>query len=248
VTTVIGDGDLYYFKQGAWRSLKPFNPLSLSPALWFDAADSRTIIASSGDVSQWNDKSGFGRNVTQGTGASQPKTGTTTLNGLNVIAFDGSNDTLRSAAGAASFGIVECYIVARTQSTGRVIIGVPHAATHTSPFFRWVLFHNVTDILQTRIDGVAANSAANAINTSVAQLYRIETGEGDAYVNLTRVINSAGATVTYPNSTPLSIGSHATGGEVLNGFVAEILIFDRALTANEKAGINNYLSEKWGVF
>lgn len=48
-----------------------WSPIQLSPALWLDAADSSTITIATG-VSQWNDKSGNGRNVSQSTPAAQP--------------------------------------------------------------------------------------------------------------------------------------------------------------------------------
>ncbi len=76
---------------------QPFSPLDLSPALWLDASDATTITASSGAVSEWRDKSGNARHATQATAAAQPTTGTATLNGLNVIDFDGSGDVLASA-------------------------------------------------------------------------------------------------------------------------------------------------------
>lgn len=68
-----------------------FNPLSLSPQAWYDASDTSTITSSGGAVSQWNDKSGNGRNVTQASSASQPGTGAVTKNGLNVLTFDGGD-------------------------------------------------------------------------------------------------------------------------------------------------------------
>jgi hypothetical protein len=68
----------------------PFSPLDLSPALWLDAADTSTITESSGSVSQWTNKGSLG-NVTQGTGANQPTTGSATQNGLNVLTFDGGD-------------------------------------------------------------------------------------------------------------------------------------------------------------
>ena len=53
--------------------------------MWYDASDTSTITESSGNVSQWDDKSGNGFHLTQGTGSYQPQTGTHTVNGLNVI-------------------------------------------------------------------------------------------------------------------------------------------------------------------
>ena len=48
-------------------------PVRTGLALWLDAADSATVITSGGsNVTQWNDKSGNGRNATQNTVSNQP--------------------------------------------------------------------------------------------------------------------------------------------------------------------------------
>ena len=68
-----------------------FSPLDLSPALWLDASDETTLSGPGGGaVSTWSDKSGNGYDLTQNTSANQPTSGTRTINGLNVIDFDGS--------------------------------------------------------------------------------------------------------------------------------------------------------------
>lgn len=70
-------------------------PESMNTVLWLDAADTSTITASSGAVSQWDDKSSGARHFTQSTAGSRPTTGVTTLNGRNVIDFD--NDWMGAA-------------------------------------------------------------------------------------------------------------------------------------------------------
>lgn len=79
----------------------PFTPLSLSPLAWYDASDTSTLTVSSNLVSQWNDKSGNGYNLSQGTSVERPDSGLTTRNGLNVVDFDGSASM--SAATAANW-------------------------------------------------------------------------------------------------------------------------------------------------
>ena len=70
------------------------NPLSFNKLGWFiDGGDLSSITdAGSGAVSQWNDLSRNANHMVQGIGASRPTTGTNTLNGRNVVDFDGSND------------------------------------------------------------------------------------------------------------------------------------------------------------
>lgn len=80
--------------------LQAWTPATLTGLkAWYDAADTATISVTGNAVTQWNDKSANAYNVTQGTGAKQPQSGTTTLNGKNVIAFDGG-DRLAAATAA----------------------------------------------------------------------------------------------------------------------------------------------------
>lgn len=91
----------------AWNSVvsteTPFSPTDIAALkTWWDASDTATITdAGSGAVSQWNDKTGNARNLTQPTSARRPVTGVTTLNGLNVLNFAG--DDVIGDLGATSF-------------------------------------------------------------------------------------------------------------------------------------------------
>ena len=74
-----------------------WTPDLLLPALWLDGADQSTITIATG-VSQWRDKSGNNRHVTQSATASQPAYQAATFNGRNCLRFDGSNDILTRTA------------------------------------------------------------------------------------------------------------------------------------------------------
>lgn len=81
------------------RGPVPFTPLDI-PDLkaWYDAADTGSISISGSAVTQWNDKSGNNYHLSQATGTKQPQSGTTTLNGKNVITFDGGDRLVASTA------------------------------------------------------------------------------------------------------------------------------------------------------
>ncbi len=49
-----------------------WTPAQIATALWLDAADTSTITLNGSTVSQWNDKSGNGRNAVQNTAINQP--------------------------------------------------------------------------------------------------------------------------------------------------------------------------------
>lgn len=54
------------------RGRPAWTPALITTALWLDAADASTVTLNNLAVSQWNDKSGNGRNVLQATSANQP--------------------------------------------------------------------------------------------------------------------------------------------------------------------------------
>ena len=70
-------------------------------ALWLDADDDSTITESSGAVSAWGNK-GSGPDVAQSTAAYKPATGAASINSLNAITFDGTDDYLSAASSFTS--------------------------------------------------------------------------------------------------------------------------------------------------
>jgi hypothetical protein len=73
----------------------------ITTALWLDAADASTVTTVSGAVSQWNDKSGNGRNAVQATSTDRPAYTANALNGKSVLTLDGTNDFMTVAHAAA---------------------------------------------------------------------------------------------------------------------------------------------------
>ena len=44
----------------------------------------------------------------------------------------------------------------------------------------------------------------------------------------------------------LNIGYH-NNADYLEGYISEIIIFDRALKKEERISVQNYLAKKWGI-
>lgn len=72
-------------------------------SVWYDAADTSSISVSGTAVTQWNDKGSLGLNLTQGTAGNRPTSGVTTLNGKNVITFDGGDVLLNATVASWKF-------------------------------------------------------------------------------------------------------------------------------------------------
>lgn len=90
---------------------KLFTPNSLRgygySGAWYDTTDPRVVLASAGDVYQFNDKLGSDIHIAQGTGSKQPETGTRSINSVNVLDYVSANaqalfDTTNAVATALS--------------------------------------------------------------------------------------------------------------------------------------------------
>ena len=92
-----------------------FSPLDLNPGLWVDASDVTTITGSTSTISQWNDKSGNNRHLTQTTAASRPTYKWNALNGLSVVQFDGSDDYF-DGTGLGTPGSISAFAVINRHS------------------------------------------------------------------------------------------------------------------------------------
>lgn len=249
-----------------------FNPLDLSPTVWLDAADATTITESSGSVSQWNDKSGNGYNVTQGTGANQPTTGTRTQNGLNVIDFDGTTDGMSSAASIAQFrtsqavtimSVIKCD---RTNAASEGIVGARSGnfdfntgfvQERRTTFLAWTVGRGVTtsanaDYNARRFSNSSTSTLIYTTNISAAA------NSVAAYVNDTvQSLSTFDGTMVSSNFLSAGSGNHRIDigarflpglGQPLDGFIAEVVVFDKLLSSDYFTKMLTYLNTKWSVY
>jgi hypothetical protein len=242
-----------------------WTPLELSPDLWLDAADTTTITASSGSVSQWNDKSGNGRNFTQGTGGNQPTTGTRTLNGLNVLDFDGTDDFLSGgnilnlgSGGVTMFLVTQLDVAPTTGFRG--IAGKGFFGSLAGRYFiTWDLpLGGHCSFFQDTTSRVVASDpgSANRTNTFLLGQRIIRTSALELWRNGSIVATIAGNNTTSYNPTNFwligaytnSAGTGAQAGTFMDGFFAEVIVFLRDLSAAEMGQVNEYLRSKWAVY
>lgn len=220
---------------------RPFLPIDIDGlALWLDAADSSTITTSGSSVTQWNDKSGNGRNVTQTT-TSPTDRRPTYSNG--VLNFNGSN----FLSGTNTFSVLNSgtlFAVARHSSTrGRAIdirnntmsLGIEFGTTpdlffHNS-FGQWIQsFTNGTNNLQIMV---------NTRNGSSAPQYA---RNGGSLISFT-----TSQTAAANSGSQYVVGYDPTGTSFMNGIVCEIIYYDSYLTTAQRQQIEGYLAAKWGL-
>jgi hypothetical protein len=229
----------------------PFDPLSLSPALWLDASDASTLydaatggslVAADGAVARWEDKSGNSKHATQGTGSFQPVRKTAILNGLDIIRFDGIDNLLTtsqilSAQPATAFAVVKTTkndsptLGASSESTGGASIGVcarRGSGTHIlycGAVLASGTFPNTPTILTNMINGVSS-----------------------AIYNCGSLITSGDCGTRY-DIRAVGHNFNAGGGpSYFGGDIAEILVFPTPLSTPNRQAVERYLNAKWAIY
>jgi hypothetical protein len=217
-------------------------PLSLNPVLWLDAADTTTIIESGGSVSQWNDKSGNGYNVTQSNATNQPTTGTATINGLNVLVFDGSNDSMTNTAIPSTSQPYTYVIVAQESSAMTAVKALLNAVG--SPFL--ALFLNGTSPNRTVSVAATAFVTGPIVTPANVNAYFMSGNGASSLLGTSAGLNSV--TISGNRAAGVRVGTNAgANGEFFSGSVAEVLYFDKLLTTQERTDLFVYLNAKWGI-
>lgn len=232
-------------------------------ALWLDASDTATITASGGSVSALADKSGWGRNFAQSTAGSRPVTGTRTLNSKNVLDFDGTDDFLLGPAAPVMFPFrpARVFMVALADvNCAGYIVSMGDAGTVGAKDFGFLWNGSSSYIGQTVLRGTQTQ-VVPADNAGTNQ-YAIMAAVGAATQTAKYWKKGAGASVSV--STPVGtaaeeaaskfwrVGARGNdtdtgGGYFWNGVIAEVLVYERALSAAEEDAVMSYLRTKWGV-
>ena len=223
--------------------------------LWLKA-DAGTSVGGSGGVTQWADQSGNGNHAVQALEGMAPVLTNSAVNGQPALRFDGGDDFLEVADSdsISITGDITTFFVVRFAdfATFRAVWGKTAGAggnipaptdLYTSPgsgqlnFFRGdgAGFGNVV-----AGRGFAANSfllgGVEMAGTTVRHYYN-------------GLLNGSGA-ITAPvadaNGT-LRIGTRGDSFTRMKGEMAEVLIFNRALSAAERHAVEIYLGLKYAV-
>lgn len=243
---------------------------------WVDADDDSTIsgnVIGPGDITevgQWNDKSGFDKNVIQD-GFNPilfPLSNLNNINGKNVIAFDGQGNHL--------FFIDLATPVLVSGSDAATIFGVSRIVGDSSASAINTLFSfGPNNPLGGQVRGLDINSDSNLSGYQFNNGDRLFNGnpwgtsakvstwtwadgatynQGDLYVNgILQVQNSSNNGTFVPNiiDDQILLGAMRT----LLGFltnmgkidIGEIFVYDRQLTTDEREAAESYLTDKWSI-
>jgi hypothetical protein len=246
----------------------PMNPRLLRPlatgwtparlgtqvAAWFDADDAATITLNGTGVSQWNDKSGNGRHVSQSNAGAQPTYTTGQLNGRPIVAFDTTDDRLFTTSGGAD-GVddTSMFVVMRMNAGGAnedtpVGIGLSGQLRRVRTLYRAI---NGTAL---EFEGWG-NAATSSLSWDIGGSYHIfGARQAGQAVQLRR--DGVAANTTFFQS-PLTVNSNnlylgglddgAGGNRRTDGNFAEVLVFYTSINDATTRLVERYLSNKWGI-
>ncbi len=220
-----------------------WTPSQISTALWLDAADASTITLNGSTVSQWNDKSGNGRNVSQPTASAQPTSNTRTLNGLNVLDFN--VDIIGRSTPFVTINtpwLVYSVITFDNFTGNPVYIGLQGAQT---THMGWSNGGNI-QFYNNSTGVVGLSNVVITTNTPAFVGVQYDT------TNLTGLYNGAAQgspAVTIPADTALfNIGSHASGASnYFDGAIGEIVFIQSTVSLSNRQKLEGYLAWKWGL-
>lgn len=226
--------------------------------LWLDAADRSTVVDADGDnastgtgasnngfsgaVATWRDKSGTGNNVTSGVTNEQP-TYTNTLNGLSVITLDGTNDKLTNPAAVISGNDFTVFAVFnRTTNSGRdALFEIGGGSSRNAVFFG-----NSPDKISYYLNNTFYNFSSNYTGNSYQLISVMQDVTAiSAYQNGVSQISTTGVART--STTGIYIGDDSSSGDQLQGHIAELIVYNRNLTSDERHDVETYLAGKWGL-
>lgn len=217
--------------------------------LWL-RADAITGLSDAQAVASWNDDSGGGYHATQGTAGLRPLYKTNILNGKPVVRFDGSNDQLVNAA-FFDFGneytVFAVAMFANLAGSNQAILDV-HDNVDTNT--RFMLFHDAGASFFRSIGGSTITTIGADLTDGVFRLLtgRASLSDGTRfYVNGTSVANGAHSGTNTKTTSGFLLGGLLGVGYPLNGDIAEIAIFDSALSDANLAKLNVYFN-RWGLY
>jgi hypothetical protein len=228
--------------------------IDTTPGIVYHLDAALGVTQSGGAVSGWADQSGQGRNFAQATAVKQPTLigGATAGNigGLPVIRFDG--DTSGSVSGSspnadelilATSTTVQTFVIVNRSTTSVGLDGIwgdeaadvgvrregsPNGAAGWQHPGNSNTFSNGGSMF---VNGLAATTIGSA-------------PDGTPHI----LIATRGASTAFPDT---SIGDYFASGTVSprswSGEVAELAVYDRALTTAEQQSVEQFLGQKYGI-
>ena len=238
--------DLGEFAVGDWT------PTQIPTALWLDASDASTITLNGTTISQWNDKSGNSRNVSQANSALQPFYTLNGLNGLNIADFDGADDVLNGLA-------ISNFVTNNSYSAFVVGLARTIATNDGEGYLNEAFYGDAGGYIamylrSSNLIGAYNWDGANKVATNAYTPNTVVIGYSELSSGSIRIRTNGGSeTATVSSNTASLAGAIQIGRNFnsntfcLDGKIAEVIFTNAALSTTNRQLIEGYLAHKWGL-
>ena len=221
----------------------PFAPVG-SPQAWYDASDTSSLTIVSNKVSQWNDKSGSGFHLSQGTAANRPLYDATPrfINGVICLEFTTAEFMTSSCPADSHTSTTFIAGLVDTVSAARTLVG------DNSP-------GGGNEI---RLD---TSARPTILKSGVATLFTPKLALGptktfalvEILASSTIDVGTGGSRDTVSDSTAftagrtLKIGKDQSGTVSWDGLIAEFIRYSTTLSDSDIRSNMLYLINKWAI-
>lgn len=209
--------------------------------LWLDAG-AITGLNNGDPVATWADQSGAGNHAVQGTLGRQPTYVASGINGQPAVRFDAVDDGMATGLNlGTSPTAYTVFAVFNYQSTASAFRRAVQGSQNwlIGPYQNQVRHH-------TPNGGWAANPGPTVYPARFYLASAVNTGSASTFLVDAKDFTSNPASVGSPGVIHLG-GSGLYPGEFLNGDIAEVLVYNRALTAAEQRSVAAYFRQKYGL-
>jgi len=212
--------------------------------VWYKA-DS-LVLADGAAVTQWDDSSGNGYHITQGTGTKQPAYRSADV----AVDFDGGDSLDRTGISAISVARGLIAVVGKPDLNNSERFWF--LARETSGFTVMMRYRSTTPTGHgVQVNALGAN-VNTGLSTSAWQLWVGYTDSGNVYLrkNGSQVATATG-TPTTRNITQMHVGSEASAGNYFDGRIKEVVLVTRStaseFSASDITALESYLMTKHSI-
>lgn len=228
-----------------------WSPLQLAPAGWYDAGDSATLQQSGGSVSQWRDKSGNNLDLAQTDPARQPQIGIHSINGINTLKFDG--DVLASSRNPFTTSIEDAFVITvhRIDATtnGSLFnlngtLNSPGRWQAHAPWGSTLYFDAGSASGGARL---GSNYGVGVGDEVIVSFYGSTTDNvQQIYKNGSLLAGDSSGHSTTVTGNAIYIGAGSATQYFQNTSIAEMIIINGTVSAEDRQNLEGYLAHKWG--
>ena len=257
-------GGFVDFNAGGGAALSyPFsNPATISGCqFWYDANDTSTMTLSGSNVTQWNDKSGNGRNAVL-YNTSYATYSATGLNSKPALVFGDVNNNGYYATSATSVfpsgnGLTQ-FVVFQSSGSGSVsyyTLCEQNSGYQADPidFYENTRYVGVVGNFTNQNSTINYRNVTNPTiydftldGTSNPTLNEYQNG-GTSALAPTCTLSSYGRSAYSSSATQFYIGTRGDRATGFAGKISEIIVYNKVLSTTDRQTIEGYLAWKWGL-